>query len=238
MNEKPRHIAIVMDGNGRWARRRLLPRFAGHKAGVAAVRKVVQFCLDYGIEVLTLFAFSSENWQRPEAEVTELLNLFLNLLEKEAQKLNQHQVQLRIIGDRTKFNEKLQLMINRVEQLTHNNNKLVLNIAANYGGRWDLVEAVKMIAMKVKADKLTIDSINEAELASHLSTRDLPDPDLFIRTSGEKRISNFLLWQLSYSELYFTEAYWPDFDEKHMQAALDYYSQRERRFGRVGFSPE
>lgn len=231
MNHKPQHIAIVMDGNGRWAKKRFLPRFAGHKAGVNAVRKVVQFCLDNNIQVLTLFAFSSENWLRPETEVNELMGLFLNLLEKEIQKLNENQVKLKVIGDTSKFTEKLQNAIRHAEMLTEINQKMQLNIAANYGGRWDILNATKMIVAKVKANEISEDDITPQLFEQYLSTHNIPDPDLFIRTSGEQRISNFLLWQLSYSELYFTDTLWPDFDEKQMQTALDYYYQRERRFG-------
>jgi len=231
MSSKPEHIAIVMDGNGRWAKKRFLPRFAGHKAGVTAVRRTVQLCLDNDIKVLTLFAFSSENWLRPESEVNELMSLFSNLLEKEIHRLSENQVCLKVIGDISRFRPKLQEAIKRAETLTGNNHKLQLNIAANYGGRWDILQAAKSMAVAVKANRLQLEDINTELFDTLLSTAGVPDPDLFIRTSGEKRISNFLLWQLSYSELYFSEVLWPDFDEQHFQAALEYYSERERRFG-------
>lgn len=231
MSSKPQHIAIVMDGNGRWAKKRFLPRFAGHKAGVTAVRRTVQLCLDNQINVLTLFAFSSENWLRPETEVNELMGLFLTILEKEIHKLNENQVRLKVIGEVSRFSSKLQEAIRNAEALTEHNSKLQLNIAANYGGRWDILQATKAIAAEVKAEKLQLNDITPKLFDSLLSTADVPDPDLFIRTSGEKRISNFLLWQLSYSELYFSDVLWPDFDKQHFQAALDYYSERERRFG-------
>ncbi len=231
MSQKPHHIAIVMDGNGRWAKKRFLPRFAGHKAGVNAVRKTVEFCLKEGIEVLTLFAFSSENWLRPESEVNELMSLFLTVLEREAQKLNDNEVKLNIIGDTSRFSERLQKSISRVESLTQDNQKLTLNIAANYGGRWDILQATKQIAVALKKNQITTDEIDEKLFDSYLSTRTIPEPDLFIRTSGEQRISNFLLWQLSYSELYFSEVLWPDFDDAHLSHALKFFAQRERRYG-------
>lgn len=231
MSRKPRHIAIVMDGNGRWAQKRFLPRVAGHRAGVAAVRRAVQMCLDFEIEYLTLFAFSSENWMRPATEVNELMSLFLTLLEKEVHKLNENNIQLKIIGDVSKFNPRLQQTILNAENLTANNTKLTLVIAANYGGRWDITQAAKKLADAVGAGEMTLDQITSQALSDNLSTAKIPEPDLLIRTSGEQRISNFLLWQLAYSELYFVPVLWPDFAEQHFKNALDFYASRERRFG-------
>lgn len=227
----PRHIAIIMDGNGRWAKKRLLPRVAGHKAGVDAVRKTIKACAEKRIEVLTLFAFSSENWRRPEQEVTYLMDLFLNALEREAKKLHEQNIQLRIIGDRSRFDEKLRHYMNSAEQLTAQNTGLKLVIAANYGGQWDISEAMRCLAVEIEQGKLTSQQITPELIQTKLSLADLPDPDLFIRTSGEQRISNFLIWQLSYSELYFTDIHWPDFDADELEKALSFYAARERRFG-------
>nr|VFK34176.1 MAG: undecaprenyl diphosphate synthase [Candidatus Kentron sp. MB]VFK76724.1 MAG: undecaprenyl diphosphate synthase [Candidatus Kentron sp. MB] len=229
----PRHIAIIMDGNGRWAMHRRLPRVAGHRAGVDSVRRVVQDCADIGIEVLTLFAFSSENWQRPHEEVGLLLSLFLSSLEQEVRKLHQHNVRLRIIGDRGAFSEKLQQVIEESEHLTRDNTGLTLVIAVNYGGRWDLEQAVRAIARRIAAGQLHPDEIDPRTIRLHLCLHDLPEPDLFIRTSGEKRISNFLLWQIAYTELYFTDTLWPDFDRKSLDSALTFYASRQRRFGQT-----
>lgn len=231
MGRKPHHIAIVMDGNGRWAKKRLLPRVAGHKAGISAVRRVVQCCLDHQIEYLTLFAFSSENWYRPPREVNDLISLFLLVLEKEVHKLHENGVRLKIIGDISKFNSQLQSAIISAENLTQANNKLNLIIAANYGGRWDITQASKAIAAAVMQKEIKLDEITPEIFAGYLSTANIRDPDLLIRTSGEQRISNFLLWQLSYSELFFSSVLWPDFSESHFQEALDFYASRERRYG-------
>ncbi len=228
---QPRHIAIIMDGNGRWARKRFLPRVAGHRAGVDALHKVVKQAVQRGVEVLTLFAFSSENWRRPSYEVTYLLDLFLNMLENEIQKLHEQEIQLRIIGDRSQFNEKLQAQIVKAQNHTAQNKGLKLVIAANYGGQWDLTQAMKKIAQEVEAGSLSSTSITPELISTRLSLGDLPPPDLFIRTSGEQRISNFLLWQLVYTELYFTGVLWPDFNEVELDRALDFYAGRERRFG-------
>lgn len=227
----PRHIAIIMDGNGRWAKRRLLPRVAGHKAGVDAVRQTVKACVKKKIEVLSLFAFSSENWRRPEQEVNYLMELFISALERESNKLHEQNIQLRIIGNRTAFNEKLQQQMQHAEQLTANNTGLKLIIAANYGGHWDIQEALRKVAVAVEEGRLTSQMVSAQSIQQYLSLADLPDPDLFIRTSGEQRISNFFLWQLAYTELFFTDVFWPDFDEKELQKALDFYAKRERRFG-------
>src|SRR3990167_2062491 len=198
----PRHIAIIMDGNGRWAKKRFLPRVAGHRAGVAAVHKIVKYCATKQIEVLSLFAFSSENWQRPQDEVHHLMELFLSNLENEASTLNENNLRLRFIGDRTKFHDKLREKINAAEQLMSQNTGMVLVIAADYGGQWDILQATRRLANEVASGLLKSEDISEACFKNKLSFSDLPDPDLFIRTSGEVRISNFMLWQLAYSELY------------------------------------
>jgi undecaprenyl diphosphate synthase len=230
----PRHVAMIMDGNGRWARRRFLPRFAGHKAGLETVRAMVRACLEKGIGTLTLFAFSSENWRRPPEEVGLLMNLFLTALEREVAKLNEYGVQLRVIGDRSAFSEELQARIASAEALTAGNSALVLVIAANYGGRWDLTQAARKLAEAVQSGTLDPAAITSARLAAELSLADLPEPDLFIRTGGEQRISNFLLWQLAYTELYFTPILWPDFDAAAFAEALASFATRQRRFGRTG----
>ncbi len=227
----PRHIAIIMDGNGRWAKSRYLPRTAGHHAGVGSVRKVIEYCGSAGVEVLTLFAFSSENWRRPQQEVSVLMGLFLVTLEKEAEKLHKKNVRLRVIGDRTAFAAELQEKIAAVESLTAANTGLNLVIAANYGGRWEITQAVRRVAGQVATGLLDPEAISTEVLASHLELADLPEPDLFIRTGGEKRVSNFLLWQLAYTELYFTDTLWPDFDEAALEEAIRDYTGRQRRFG-------
>lgn len=230
----PRHIAIIMDGNGRWARKRFLPRAAGHKAGARAVRKVVEYCVDKEIETLTLFAFSQENWLRPEEEVSLLMTLFINTLENEARKMHKNNIRLQIIGDTSAFSEKLQTKIRDVEALTSDNTGLNLLIAANYGGQWDIQQATQRLAKEVKAGRLQPEEITESLIASNLSFSDQPDPDLFIRTGGEERISNFMLWQLSYTELYFTQLLWPEFGKKELAKAIEVFSGRQRRFGKTG----
>jgi undecaprenyl diphosphate synthase len=230
MGANPRHIAIIMDGNGRWAQQRVLPRVAGHKRGVEAVRKVVRACLERKIEFLTLFAFSSENWQRPVDEVTYLMELFVVALESEIAKLHEARVRFRVIGDRSRFEERLVDLIDRCERLTLGNSGLILTVAANYGGRWDILQAIHRICAERGSAGIPA---SEAELAPYLALADVPDPDLFIRTGGEQRISNFLLWQLAYTELYFTETLWPDFDAAALDEALAAYRQRERRYGRI-----
>jgi undecaprenyl diphosphate synthase len=229
-----RHVCIIMDGNGRWAKKRFMPRFAGHKAGLNTVRKIVSSCVEKEIEVLTLFAFSSENWRRPEKEVGLLMELFTTALTKEVKKLHDNNVQLRIIGDLSAFSEKIQSLINDAINLTSQNTGLILNIAANYGGRWDITQAMKHIAEQVHQGKLAPEDISEDTIEKYLSLKGLPEPDLFIRTGGEKRISNFVLWQLAYCEFYFTEALWPDFDKALFQEAIDSFLARQRRFGRTG----
>lgn len=230
----PRHVAIIMDGNGRWASRRRLPRFAGHKAGVETVKEVVRACGEKGIEVLTLFAFSSENWRRPQEEVGLLMGLFMTALDQQVRKLHEHNIRLRIIGDRSAFSRTLQQRIEAAEALTGNNSGLNLVIAANYGGRWDVVQATRIIAARVGAGALNPEQIDSALMQSLLSLSDLPEPDLFIRTGGEKRVSNFLLWHLAYTELYFTDTLWPDFDRQAFDGALASFATRQRRFGRTG----
>ena len=230
----PRHVAIIMDGNGRWAKSRYLPRPAGHKAGVTSVRKTVEKCIERGIEVITLFAFSSENWRRPVQEVSLLMELFMASLERETQKLHRNGVRLRIIGDREAFAPVLREKIAEAEAMTAANTRLQLVIAANYGGRWDITQAARKLAEQVQSGTLAPAAITPEVLESAMVLADLPEPDLFIRTGGEQRISNFLLWQLAYTELYFTPLLWPDFDEKAFEDALDSFASRQRRFGYTG----
>ncbi|WP_433962711.1 polyprenyl diphosphate synthase [Serpens gallinarum] len=229
----PRHVAIIMDGNNRWAKKRLLPGVAGHKAGVSAVRAAIEVCVESGVEVLTLFAFSSENWQRPADEVSALMELFLSALRREAKKLNENDIRLRIIGDRSRFHPELQAAMREAEELTAGHRRFVLQIAANYGGQWDIVQAVQQLATQVQAGELRAEEITAPMLQSALTTGDLPLPDLCIRTGGEHRISNFLLWQLAYSELYFSDLYWPDFKHEAMRKALANFATRQRRFGKT-----
>jgi undecaprenyl diphosphate synthase len=226
----PRHVAIIMDGNGRWARKRLLPRFAGHRRGVETVRATVRACLERGIEYLTLFAFSSENWRRPEEEVSLLMQLFVRALREEVTKLDRNGVRLRVIGDLSRFEPDLRALIEASEERTATNTRLVLTVAANYGGRWDILQAVNRL---LSSEPERRGELTESDLAPHLAMHYAPEPDLFIRTGGEQRISNFLLWQLAYSEIYFTDVLWPEFDSKAFDAALQSYQQRERRFGRT-----
>jgi len=225
----PRHIAIIMDGNGRWAKKRLMPRVAGHVQGVERVRNVIKACADRGVEFLTLFAFSSENWRRPADEVTKLMELFVMALEREVDKLNRNGIRLRIIGDLSRFDDKLRKLIADGEAATAKHTRLTLTVAANYGGRWDILQAVNAW----RAEHPHSHAITEEALAEHLSMAYAPEPDLFIRTGGEQRISNFLLWQLAYTELYFTKTLWPDFDAAALDAAIASYQKRERRFGRT-----
>jgi len=225
----PRHIAIIMDGNGRWATSRFLPRIAGHGKGVEAVRSVVEACIERGVEYLTLFAFSSENWRRPAEEVSLLMRLFVTALEREVAKMHANGIRLRVVGDLSRFDAKLQALIAGAERRTANNQRLTVTICANYGGRWDMMQAVgKMVAANPGST-----DFSEEQLAPHLAMAYAPEPDLFIRTGGEQRVSNFLLWQLAYTEFYFTETYWPDFDAAALDQAIMSYQQRERRFGRT-----
>ena len=226
----PRHVAIIMDGNGRWARSRFLPRVAGHKRGVDTVRTMVKACIERGVEFLTLFAFSSENWRRPEAEVSFLMNLFVTALEQEVDRLNANGVRLRVVGDLSRFEPRLRELIGRSEGMTAGNTRLNLTIAANYGGRWDILQAVNRMTVAHPEKSGVYD---EADLAPCLAMAYAPEPDLFIRTGGEKRISNFLIWQLAYTELYFTDLLWPEFDAAALDAAIESFRQRERRFGRT-----
>lgn len=227
----PKHIAIIMDGNGRWAKKRFLPRVAGHSKGLEVVRRIVEACSNRGVEFLTLFAFSSENWRRPPEEVSFLMGLFMKALEKEVEKLRANNIQLRLIGDLSAFAPEIQERVKVAEALTKSNTGLVLTIAANYGGRWDILQATQKA---IHAHKEIPSKIDEAWLAPHLSMAYAPEPDLFIRTGGEQRISNFLMWQLAYTELYFTDVLWPDFKQAELKKALDWFSQRERRFGQTG----
>jgi undecaprenyl diphosphate synthase len=227
--EVPRHIAIIMDGNGRWARRRRLPRIAGHRRGAEAVRAAVRSCAERGVEFLTLFAFSSENWRRPAEEVKLLMKLFKTALAREVDQLHKNGVRLKVVGDTTRFDPKIRELIERGEALTAGNTGLTLTVAANYGGRWDVLQAVNAFLKHHAAAR----ELQEEDLSPHLAMSHAPEPDLFIRTGGEQRISNFLLWQLAYTELYFTETLWPDFDGAALDEAIASYRGRERRFGRT-----
>lgn len=228
--EIPNHIAVIMDGNGRWARKRFLPRIAGHKRGVETVRDVVKQCAQMNVKFLTLFAFSSENWRRPDDEVSFLMGLFMDALKREVVKLHDNNIRLILIGDRSRFNAELIAQMEASEQLTANNTGLTLTIAANYGGRWDILQATNRMvnALPQKAGQY-----DETDITPYLSMHYATEPDLFIRTGGEKRVSNFLLWQLAYTEFYFTDTLWPDFDAKAFNDAIQSYQQRERRFGRT-----
>ena len=229
----PQHIAVVMDGNGRWAKKRFLPRTAGHRAGVKATRMLVENCARYGVEALTIFAFSSENWNRPEKEVNSLMSLFITTLDSEVKKLNERNVRVRFIGDRSRFSSKLRDSITGAENLTEGNTGLNLNIAANYGGRWDIANTCKKIALKVMSGEISADDITEDVFSNEINIDMLPDPDLLIRTGGESRISNFLIWHLAYTELYFSNVLWPDFDERELEKSLEWFSTRQRRFGKT-----
>jgi undecaprenyl diphosphate synthase len=230
----PRHVAIIMDGNGRWANRKNLPRYMGHREGVKAVRRVVERCLDRGVETLTLFAFSSENWRRPKTEVGLLMDLFLHTLQKEINRLHRNGVRMLFIGDRSAFNDKLRSLMDAAEAQTADNRRLTLVVAVNYGGRWDLAQAAQRLALRVARGELRPEDIDSEVLGAELCLADLPEPDLFIRTGGEQRISNYLLWQLAYTELYFTDLLWPDFDGAAFDEALRSFACRQRRFGRTG----
>ena len=226
----PRHIAIIMDGNGRWARTRHLPRVAGHRKGADAVRATVRGCAERGVEFLTLFAFSSENWRRPAEEVSFLMDLFVTALEQEVAKLHENAIRFRVIGELSRFEPRIQTLIREAETLTAANTRLTLTVAANYGGRWDLMQAMqRMLAQRPELAH----GFSEHDLGAYLAMNYAPEPDLFIRTGGEQRISNFLLWQLAYTELYFTNTLWPDFDAAALERAIQSYRSRERRFGRT-----
>ncbi|HWU75215.1 MAG TPA: polyprenyl diphosphate synthase [Rhodanobacter sp.] len=233
-DQVPRHIAIVMDGNGRWAKKRHRPRSFGHNAGRKAVREVIEACLREGVQVLTLFAFSSENWQRPQDEVVALMSLFLRALDKEVDELHGHGVRLHFIGELTAFEEPLRQRMQAAMTHTAGNNTLQVNVAVSYGGRWDIVQASRQAAAAVARGELRIDEIDESRFGQWMSLAELPPLDLFIRTGGECRISNFLLWQVAYAELYFTDTLWPDFDQACLRLAIEDYARRERRYGRTG----
>lgn len=230
----PQHIAVIMDGNGRWAKEKGKPRVFGHKNGVKAVRRTISTAAQLGIKAITLFAFSSENWRRPEEEVGVLMELFITVLSTEVKKLHRNNMQLRVIGNTSRFNQRLQAKIAQAQELTANNTGLVVNIAANYGGKWDITQATKKVAELVAQGQLMPEDVTEETIHQYLTMSDLPDVDLLIRTSGECRISNFMLWQLAYAELYFTETYWPDFNDESLIEAVTWFINRERRFGCTG----
>lgn len=230
----PGHIAIVMDGNGRWAKSRSRPRSMGHQAGLKALRATIENCVNLGVTTLTVFAFSSENWNRPEREVSRLMEIFLRALDKEAGELHENGVCLRFIGDKAAFKPAIQAKMSAAERLTAGNQQLVANIAVNYGGRWDITQAAKRLAEAVSEDRLSCDDVDEKQFARFLALAGSPDPDLFIRTGGEMRISNFLLWQSAYTEFYFSDVLWPDFDRQALDQAIASFQLRERRYGRTG----
>jgi len=230
----PKHIAIIMDGNGRWAKAQGKPRVFGHKNGVAAVRKTITTSAKLGIKAVTLFAFSSENWRRPEEEVGVLMELFISVLSSEVKRLHKNNLRLRVIGDKSRFNDRLQKKIAQAEELTAGNSGMVINIAANYGGKWDIMQATKAIATMVEKGDINVDEVSEELITQHLTMADLPEVDLLIRTSGECRISNFMLWQMAYAEMYFTPIYWPEFNEDSLIDAISWFIDRERRFGCTG----
>ena len=225
----PKHIAIIMDGNGRWATKRFMPRVAGHSKGVDAVRTMVEACVEQGVRYLTLFAFSSENWRRPEEEVSILMRLFMTALEREVSRLHANDIRLKVVGDLSRFSPALQKKIAEAESKTARNDRLTVTVCANYGGRWDIVQAMN----RLRAAQPELTQIEEQHLTPYLSMSYAPEPDLFIRTGGEQRISNFLLWQIAYTELYFTDTFWPDFGRAELLAAIQSYQRRERRFGRT-----
>ena len=229
----PQHIAIIMDGNGRWAKQQHQPRFMGHRAGVKAVEEIVKHCIELDVKVLSLFAFSSENWRRPSKEVSLLMELFSLALKQQVKRLHKNNIRLQIIGELSQFSPSLQKQIQQSQQLTENNTGLTLNIAANYGGRWDVVQSVRKIAEKVKNGELDASEISEQMISDSLTTADLTEPDLFIRTGGEQRVSNFLLWQMAYTEFFFTDTLWPDFNATSLDKAIASFTQRERRFGQT-----
>jgi len=233
-NDLPKHIVVVMDGNGRWAKKRLMPRTAGQHAGVKATRGIVEDCVKQKIQALTIFAFSSENWKRPEQEVSSIMELFISTLQSEVKSLHKQNVRVRFIGELSAFSEKLQKKISEAKQLTKSNTGLQLNIAVNYGGRWDIADACKSIVKKIQLGELQIDDINAELINDYVCLQGLPEPDLFIRTGGEKRISNFLKGQLAYTVLYFSDVLWPDFKTDELMKALDWYAGRQRRFGKTG----
>lgn len=227
----PKHIAIVMDGNGRWAKKRLLPRKAGHLEGLKALKKVIQACLQFDVKTLTVFAFSSENWQRPETEVSTLMELFLNSLQSEIEPLHENGIRINFLGQIERFQPKLRASIQSAQNLTQKNNNLELNVALSYGGRWDIAQACRTLCQRVESGEINSQNVDETMLSQHLATHSLDEPDLFIRTAGEQRLSNFLIWQLAYTELYFTDVLWPDFDADKLENAIEHFSYRQRKFG-------
>ncbi len=234
----PKHIAIIMDGNNRWAKARRLPGLAGHKAGVDSVRSVIEGCVEYGIQSLTLFAFSSENWKRPELEVAGLMELFSLALNREAKKLHKNNIRLNVVGDKSRFSESLQKKIAKVEALTADNTLLTLNVAANYGGHWDIVQAARQLAVECAEGVRKPEEITESVFDQYVMLHEQPKPDLCIRTGGENRISNFLVWQMAYTEYYFVDDYWPDFDKHSLANAIRDFCTRERRFGKTSAQVE
>lgn len=230
---RPNHIAIIMDGNGRWAKTKGLPRIAGHRAGVKTLRKLIEHAVKTRLNTITVYAFSTENWHRPEKEVNLLMDLFISALGSEVEDLHKNNVKLNFIGDRSAFSQKLQDSIDASESLTSSNSGLCLNVAANYSGRWDIVNAMRLIGKKIEAKELSAADIDESLIDSHLSLHASPEPDLFIRTGGEQRISNYLLWQTAYTELFFTDTLWPDFDAAQFEQAIGWFSNRQRRFGKT-----
>ncbi len=231
ISPKPEHVAVIMDGNGRWANSQGLSRVAGHKRGAEAVKGLIKSCLHHDISHLSIFAFSSENWNRPESEVNALMELLISALENQTPKLDENGVRLNLIGDLSRFNPRIRALAEQSMQATKSNTKLIFNVAINYGGRWDITEATKRVAEKVKEGVLSVDDIDESVISSHLCTVNQPDPDLYIRTSGEYRLSNFMLWQAAYAEFYFTDVLWPDFGEAEFTEALLKFTHRDRRFG-------
>ncbi|MFZ5466821.1 MAG: polyprenyl diphosphate synthase [Pseudomonadota bacterium] len=231
--EVPVHVAIIMDGNGRWAEQRGYPRVLGHRRGATALRATVRACVERGVRVLTVFAFSSENWRRPSSEVGALMKLFVQSLRREVRRLHEAGVRLRFVGERGRFEPALQARMAEAEALTAGNERMTLVVAVNYGGRWDIAQAARALAEDVAAGRLPLAAVDEATLAGRLALSDLPEPDLLIRTGGEQRVSNFLLWQLAYAELYFTPVLWPDFNAAEIDRAIAWYARRERRFGQT-----
>ena len=229
----PGHIAIIMDGNGRWAKKRTRPRSMGHQAGLKSLRTCIEQCVYLGVKTLTVFAFSSENWKRPAGEVSRLMELFMRALNKEVKELHQNGIRIKFIGDKSAFKPAIEQKMLEAEILTRNNTRMLANIAVNYGGRWDITQAAKTLAVAISEGKLKADDVTEAGFSQFLALAESPDPDLFIRTGGEMRISNFLLWQCAYTEFYFTETLWPDFDKEELNAAVRAYQSRERRFGQT-----
>ena len=231
--QKPEHVAIIMDGNGRWAKQRGLPRAAGHRAGIKALRNIVEYCSNHAIQALTVYAFSSENWRRPPKEVGLLMELFVSALDEQIAELHRNGVNVRFIGDISRFPKKLQASIDSAHAMTGDNTGLQLRVAANYGGRWDITHALQLIVERVQGGEIKVSDIDEGLIGSALELADLPEPDLFIRTGGERRISNYLLWQLAYTEMYFSDIYWPDFSVEKFQEACEWFENRQRRFGRT-----